>query len=122
MNKLLVVLFVAFCSFNVMAKPVNINSADAKTIGESLKGIGLKKAEAIVKYRTEKGPFKTVDELDNVSGIGKKTVDKIRSDVLLSDEAVATPEAAKKDAAVEAPKTDKKPDEKADKKAEEKTK
>jgi competence protein ComEA len=87
-----------------------------------LKGIGLKKAEAIVKYRTEKGPFKTVDELDNVSGIGKKTVDKIRSDVLLSDEAVATPEAAKKDAAVEAPKTDKKPDEKADKKAEEKTK
>jgi competence protein ComEA len=112
MNKLLVVLFVAFCSFNVMAKPVNINTADAKTIGESLKGIGLKKAEAIVKYRTEKGPFKTVDELDNVSGIGKKTVDSIRADVLLSDEAVATPEAEKKDTPVEAPKTDKKIEEK----------
>jgi competence protein ComEA len=105
-----------------MAKPVNVNTADAKTIGESLKGIGLKKAEAIVKYRTEKGPFKAVDELDNVSGIGKKTVDSIRADVLLSDEVVADPNAAKKDTAVEAPKTDKKPDEKADKKIEEKTK
>ena len=91
MKKLLVVLFIAFCSFSVMAKPVNINTADAKTIGESLKGIGLKKAEAIVKYRTEKGPFKTVDELDNVSGIGKKTVESIKNDVLLSDEATAEP-------------------------------
>ncbi len=112
MKKLLVVLFVVFCSFNVMAKPVNINTADAKTIGESLKGIGLKKAEAIVKYRTEKGPFKTVEELENVSGIGKKTVDIIKADVLLSDEAIAAPDAAKKDAVVEEPKTDKKIDEK----------
>ncbi len=91
MKKLLVVLFITFCSFNVMAKPVNINTADAKTIGESLKGIGLKKAEAIVKYRTEKGPFKTVEELENVSGIGKKTLESIKNDVLLSDEATAEP-------------------------------
>ncbi|MFZ2407014.1 MAG: helix-hairpin-helix domain-containing protein, partial [Methylobacter sp.] len=50
MKKLFVALFAAFCSFNVIASPVNINTADAKTIAEALSGIGLKKAEAIVKY------------------------------------------------------------------------
>lgn len=85
MKRLLVVLFAAFCSFNVIASPVNINTADAKTIGEALSGIGLKKAEAIVKYREEKGPFKTVEDLVNVAGIGEKTVEKIKNDVLLDD-------------------------------------
>lgn len=108
MKNLLVVLFIAFCSFNVMASPVNINTADAKTIGDALSGIGLKKAEAIVKYRTEKGPFKTVEDLVNVDGIGAKTVEKIKNDVLLGD-AVVTDQ-----------KADKKADEKADKKVEEK--
>jgi competence protein ComEA len=100
------VLFITFCSFNVFASPVNINTADAKTIGESLSGIGLKKAEAIVKYRLEKGPFKTVEELDNVSGIGMKTVTKIKKDVLLSDASSALD-----------PKIDSKTAEKTDKKA-----
>lgn len=83
---------------SVFATPVNINSADAKTISESLKGIGLKKAEAIVKYRTDKGPFKTVDDLENVKGIGKKTVDKLKKDILLEDAGsapAAAPEAPK---------------------------
>lgn len=104
MKRLLVVLFAAFCSFNVMASPVNINAADAKTIGDALSGIGLKKAQAIVKYREEKGAFKTVEDLVNVAGIGEKTVAKIKNDVLLSDAVVADQ------------KTDKKVDEKADKK------
>lgn len=102
MKRLLVVLFAAFCSFNVIASPVNINTADAKTIGDALSGIGLKKAEAIIKYREEKGPFETVEELANVKGIGEKTVEKIKNDILLSDVVVA--------------------DQKADKKVEEKTK
>jgi competence protein ComEA len=96
MKRLLVVLFAAFCSFNVSATPVNINTADAKTIGESLSGIGLKKAEAIVKYRTEKGAFKTADDLVNVDGIGPKTVEKIKSDILLSDAAAAEPKKEEK--------------------------
>ncbi|HEY8037828.1 MAG TPA: helix-hairpin-helix domain-containing protein [Methylobacter sp.] len=110
MKRLLVVLFAALCSFNVIASPVNINTADAKTIGEALSGIGLKKAEAIVKYREAKGPFKTVEDLVNVDGIGQKTVEKIKADILLSDVVVADQ------------KTDKKTDEKSDKKAEEKAK
>ncbi len=96
MKRLLVVLFAAFCSFNVIASPVNINTADAKTIGEALSGIGLKKAEAIVKYREEKGAFKTVDDLVNVDGIGAKTVEKIKNDVLLSDTVAADQKTDKK--------------------------
>jgi competence protein ComEA len=96
MKKLAVVLCAILCSLNVMASPVNINTADAKTIGESLSGIGLKKAEAIVKYRAEKGAFKTVEELENVNGIGKKTVEKIKNDVLLADAVAADPKTDKK--------------------------
>ncbi len=96
MKKLLIVLFASLCSFNVIATPVNINTADAKTIGESLSGIGLKKAEAIVKYREEKGAFNTVEDLVNVAGIGPKTVEKIKNDVLLSDAVNAEPKADKK--------------------------
>jgi competence protein ComEA len=96
MKKILVILFAAFCSFNVMASPVNINTADAKTISEALSGIGLKKAEAIVKYRESKGEFKTVDDLVNVDGIGAKTVEKIKADILLTDAAAVEQKADKK--------------------------
>jgi len=73
----------AVFSFNAMAAPVNINKADAKTISDSLTNIGIKKAEAIVKYRTEKGAFKTVEDLTNVAGIGEKTIEKNKKDILL---------------------------------------
>ena len=92
MKKLIFLL--ALCISNVIAAPVNVNTADAKTISEALSGIGLKKAEAIVKYRTEKGPFKTADDLHNVKGIGKKTIEKNRKDILLDDSAAAEPQPA----------------------------
>lgn len=57
--------------------PVDINKADESTL-TSLKGIGPEKAKAIVKYRQEKGGFKTVDELKNVPGIGDKTLETLR--------------------------------------------
>ena len=69
---------------DVLAAPVNINSADAHTIAAALAGIGEKKAEAIVQYRQAHGPYKSVDELVNVSGIGGKLLDKIKVDVLLN--------------------------------------
>ncbi len=84
MKKLILLLFLLF-AFNAIAAPVNVNTADAKTISEALTGIGLKKAEAIVKYRTENGLFKTPEDLTNVKGIGKKTVEKNKKDILLSD-------------------------------------
>ncbi|MDD2760221.1 MAG: helix-hairpin-helix domain-containing protein [Methylomonas sp.] len=85
MNKLLSIL--ALCPFYVFATPVNINQADAETISESLTGIGPKKAEAIVQYRKEHGDFKTLKELESVSGIGEKTIQANEKDILLNEAA-----------------------------------
>ena len=58
---------------------VDINNASAKELS-SLKGIGAKKAEAIVSFR--KGHcFKSIDELSKIKGIGKKTIEKNRTDL-----------------------------------------
>ena len=60
----------------VLAGPVNINSADATTLAANIKGIGTKKAEAIVAYRDQHGAFSRAEDLAKVRGIGKKTVEK----------------------------------------------
>ena len=57
------------------ADKVDINSADAATLAAGLNGIGAAKAEAIVAYRTENGPFQSADDLEKVKGIGAKTVE-----------------------------------------------
>jgi len=62
---------------------VNVNTADAEKIAEELKGIGISKASAIVAYRVQNGPFKTVEQLTEVKGIGLKTVEKNRAEILL---------------------------------------
>lgn len=60
---------------------IDINKADAKTLEKTLDGIGAKKAEAIVKYRTDKGSFTKVEDLLKVDGVGeaalKKNMDKL---------------------------------------------
>lgn len=63
---------------------VNVNQADAVTLARVLDGIGPSKAEAIVAYRTKHGPFKSVDDLTKVAGIGKATVDKNRSRITVA--------------------------------------
>ena len=67
------------------ATPVNINQADASSIAKSLDGIGQSKAEAIVAWRDAHGPFKQVDDLGQVKGIGKATIDRNRDAILLAD-------------------------------------
>lgn len=62
---------------------VNVNTADAEQIAKELKGIGISKATAIVAYRKQNGPFKTVEQLTEVKGIGLKTVEKNRAEILL---------------------------------------
>jgi len=52
---------------------VDINTADVEGL-MSLKGIGEQKAQAIIKYREMNGPFQSLDDLQNVPGIGEKTV------------------------------------------------
>ena len=58
-------------------KKVSLNQA---TVGEleTLPGIGPSKAAAIINYREEVGAFQSIDELTNVSGIGEKTLEKLR--------------------------------------------
>lgn len=54
-----------------VASTVNINSASAEELAAVLKGVGEKRAEAIVTYRKEHGPFKTLADLQKVKGIGE---------------------------------------------------
>ena len=56
---------------------VNINTADASRLDE-LPEVGPATAEAIVEHRRNSGPFRTVDELEDVPGIGPTTLEKIK--------------------------------------------
>lgn len=86
MKKILVPLTSLFLiAQSVSAMPVNINQADAAQIADALKGVGLKKAEAIVEYRKQHGQFQSADDLAQVKGIGDKLVSKLRSDILLQN-------------------------------------
>ncbi|CDZ78874.1 ComE operon protein 1 [Legionella massiliensis] len=53
---------------------IDLNNADVKTLAKSVKGIGQKRAEAIIKYREEHGKFKSLDDLEKVKGFGKQFV------------------------------------------------
>ena len=71
------ILAIIALSIGLLFGAVDINNASVKELS-SLKGIGAKKAEAIVSFR--KGYcFKSVDELVKVKGIGKKIVEKNRA-------------------------------------------
>lgn len=65
----------------VYAAPVDINTADAKTLDKTIAGVGPKLAQAIVDYRAKNGPFRSVDELTKIKGLGKATVDKNRTNL-----------------------------------------
>lgn len=62
-------------AFAEPAAPININTATVETLA-SLDGVGEAKAQAIVSYRTENGPFQSAADLTAVSGIGERTLEK----------------------------------------------
>lgn len=61
---------------NESAEKVNINTADAATLARVLHNVGQAKAEAIVAYRAENGPFRSAEQLAQVRGIGLRTVEQ----------------------------------------------
>lgn len=63
----------------VAATQVNINNADADTLVQHIVGVGPKKAEAIVAYRKTHGPFKTIEDLSKVKGIGHRLIERNRN-------------------------------------------
>lgn len=86
MRSIIALLATCFVSVAAWASgPVNINTATAEEIADSLKGVGESKAQLIIQYRDENGAFTHVDELVNVKGIGISTVDKNRGLILLND-------------------------------------
>ena len=64
-----------------IAGPVNVNTADAKTLARELQGVGMAKAEAIVSHRDKNGPFKSADDLVKVRGLGKKLIEQNKANL-----------------------------------------
>jgi len=82
--KNLVLTAFALFSFNAFAAPINVNTADVQTLSASLKGVGMKKAQAIIEYRETNGTFSTAMDLTAVKGIGEKTVLKNQANIAIS--------------------------------------
>lgn len=70
-------------SSTVFAGKININSASAEQIAATMTGVGESKAKAIVSYRKSHGKFKSIQDLENVDGIGSKTVEKNKDKITL---------------------------------------
>lgn len=67
----------------VIGLPVDVNTASPLAL-EAIPGVGAGRARAIVEERDRGGPYRTVDELDRVPGIGPATVDALRPFVVVS--------------------------------------
>lgn len=62
---------------------VNINKADAEELARKLRGIGVKKAKAIIEYRETFGDFKSVENIQEVPGIGPVFIEMNRDKIIL---------------------------------------
>lgn len=62
---------------------VSINTASAEALAQAMNGVGLKKAQSIVSYREEYGPFKALEQLQEVPGIGSALVERNLSHIKL---------------------------------------
>lgn len=65
---------------------VDLNSGTQSEL-ESVKGIGPAKAKQIVEHRQKNGPFKSVEALAEVKGFGKKSVGKLKSELVVGEDA-----------------------------------
>jgi len=88
------------------APPLDINTATVEQLADTLAGVGKVKAQAIVDDRTKNGPFKSVDDLVRVKGVGPKLIEKNRNLISVGSEAAAAGNPAAPPAA--APPKDKK--------------
>jgi len=96
MRKLLLVLALWFALAGAALAGVNINTATKEEL-TTLKGIGDKKAQAIIDYRKKNGDLKTVEDLEKVDGIGPGTMKQIRAQIAVSGKtSIDKPEKAAK--------------------------
>ncbi|WP_298394749.1 helix-hairpin-helix domain-containing protein [uncultured Azonexus sp.] len=80
MKRITTLLFGMLAGIGMAMAAVNINTATEAEL-DAVKGIGPGKARAIVEHRDKNGPFKSVDDLTNVKGFGKKSIDKLRPEL-----------------------------------------
>jgi competence protein ComEA len=105
MKKLLLAFALWFAISGVALAVVNINTATKEEL-TTLKGVGEKRAQEIINYRTKNGPFKTVDDLEKVPGIGPGIMKQIRSEVTTTGKTNIEKAAAKDAKAADAKKTE----------------
>ena len=89
MKRLILAFAMWFAISGVALAVVNINTATKEEL-TSLKGVGDKRAKEIIDYRTKNGPFKTVDDLEKVPGIGPGIMKQIRSELTTSGKTATT--------------------------------
>ncbi|WP_133717660.1 ComEA family DNA-binding protein [Methylocaldum gracile] len=87
LRKVIFALMLFSCAWCVSAEPVDINSATADQLAQSLNGVGKAKAEAIIQDREKNGKFKSADDLARVKGIGAATIEKNRDKITVGAEA-----------------------------------
>lgn len=86
MKRVLLFLLCSLQSAVIWAASIDINTATADDISRLLTGVGPSKAAAIVRYREQNGPFKKIEDLAKVKGIGQKTLETNRENIsLVSD-------------------------------------
>lgn len=77
-------LFWLFLQPALAVQTVDINSADAAQLASALTGVGEKKAQLIVAWRQEHGPFKSLDDLAKVKGFGSKLIERNQDRIVFS--------------------------------------
>ena len=85
MKKILGFLMMMLFSFSAWSMQINVNKAPASELANGLSGVGMAKAEEIVRYREANGEFKNLQDLEKVRGIGSKLVERNAEKIIFSD-------------------------------------
>jgi len=84
LKKCILVLFLILPSVLYAGESVNINTANKEML-MSIKGVGERRAEAIIEYRDKHGPFTTIDQLAEIRGIAQSLIDANRDTLVVKD-------------------------------------
>jgi len=84
-KKLVAFIFSMLFSISAWSVQINVNTADAALMSNNFSGIGMTKAEDIIRHREQHGEFKTLKDLEAVKGIGPRTLERNADKIKFSD-------------------------------------